>query len=154
MRAAAAGARDNRPDEADDALRLVAIAAHGAGKDFTLPYSPWHTFGPVTASVAAAEHATQTGQPALTLTIARQLHGNIRRVRKFSPSHRLDVAHSHAALRQDSQAIAVLQELRRARPQWLPQQRYARDILTTVITRRRTLTTEMRDLADYMQLPL
>jgi hypothetical protein len=154
MRAAAAAARDNRPDEAADALRLVAIAAHGAGHDFTLPYSPWHTFGPVTASVAAAENATQSGQPALTLAIARQLHGSMGRVHKFSPSHRLDVAHSHAALRQYGQAVTVLQELRRARPEWLPQQRYAHDILASVITRRRTLTSEMRDLATLMQLPL
>jgi hypothetical protein len=154
MRAAAAAVRDNRPDEADDALRLATIAARGANTDFVLPDSPWHMFGPVTASIAAAENATQSGQPALTLDIASQLRGNLARVHKFSPSHRLDVACSHAALRQYSQAITVLQELRQARPEWLPQQRYAGDILTGIITRRRTLTPEMRDLAGFMRLPL
>jgi hypothetical protein len=154
MRAAAAAVRDNRPEEADDALRLATIAARGANTDFVLPDSPWHMFGPVTASIAAAENATQSGQPALTLDIASQLRGNLARVHKFSPSHRLDVACSHAALRQYSQAITVLQELRQARPEWLPQQRYAGDILTGIITRRRTLTPEMRDLAGFMRLPL
>ena len=43
---------------------------------------------------------------------------------------------------------------RQTRPQWLPQQRYATRILATIIGRRRTLTGEMRDLADYLRLPL
>ena len=154
MRAAAAAVRDNRPDEAADALRLVTMAGHGTSQDFILPYSPWHVFGPVTAAVAAAEHAAITGQPRTVLTIAGQLATSTRRVHKFSPSHRLDVAGAHASLRQYPEAIGVLQELRRARPEWLPQQRHATDILTTVVTRRRTLTTEMRDLAAFMHLPL
>jgi len=128
MRASAAAVRDNRPDEARDALRLVEMAAACAGRDFVLSYSPWHVFGPVTASVTAAENAAKAGQPDVTLAIARQLEGgSLRRVHRFSPSHRLDVAHAHATLRQYPEAIKVLQELRQARPQWLPQQRYARD---------------------------
>lgn len=154
MRAAAAAVRDNRPDEASDALRLVTMTGNGAMRDFTLPYSPWHVFGPVTASIAAAEHATITGQPHAVLNIASQLTTSKHLVRKFSPSHRLDVAHAHVTLHQYPEAIAVLQELRRARPEWLPQQRHASDILTAIITRRRTLTTEMRDLAAFMRLPL
>ncbi|MFI5064640.1 MAG: hypothetical protein ACHP9Z_11775 [Streptosporangiales bacterium] len=38
--------------------------------------------------------------------------------------------------------------------QWPPQQRHASDILTKIIRRRRTLTPEMRDLADFRQLSL
>ncbi|SRR6266487_2926313 len=155
MRASAAAVRDNRPDEARDALRLVQMAAACAGRDYVLSYSPWHVFGPVTASVTAAENAAKSGQPDVTLAIARQLEGAaLRRVHRFSPSHRLDVAHAHTTLRQYPEAIKVLQELRQARPQWLPQQRYARDILAAVITRRRTLTNEMRDLAMFLRLPL
>jgi hypothetical protein len=47
----------------------------------------------------------------------------------------------------------VLQELRWARPEWLPQQRRANDIVTATITRRRTRTPDMRDLAAFMRLP-
>lgn len=135
MRGAAAAVRDNRPDEARDALRLVRMAGACARSDFALSYSPWHVFGPVTASVTAAENAAVSGQPRVTLAIATQLDaGSMRRVHRFSPSHRLDVAHAHASLRQCPEAISVLQELRRARPQWLAQQRYARDILSTAVT--------------------
>ncbi len=155
IRAAAASVRDNRPDEASDALRLAGVAGSGTGGDFVLPYSPWHVFGPVTASVAAAENAAKSGQPDVTLSIASKLEGSkLRLVHRFAPSHRLDVAHAHAAQHQYAQAITVLQELRRARPQWLPRQRYARDILSKIITRRRTLTDEMRDLAGFLSLPL
>lgn len=154
MRGAAAAIRDNRPGEAGDALRLVTMAGTGTGSDFILPYSPWHVFGPATASVAAAEHAAVSGQPRAVLSIAGQLAGSKRRVHTFSPSHRLDVAGAHVSLRQYPEAIAVLQELRRARPEWLPWQRHASDILTAIITRRRTLTPDMRDLAAFMRLPL
>jgi hypothetical protein len=34
------------------------------------------------------------------------------------------------------------------------QQRYASDILGKIIERRRSLTAEMRDLADFLRLPL
>lgn len=155
MRASAAAVRDNRADEARDALRLVRMVGASARRDFTLSYSPWHVFGPVTASVTEAEHAAVSGQPQLTLAIARQLEASsLSRVHRFSPSHRLDVAHAHASLRQYPEAISVLEELRQARPQWLPQQRYARDILGVVIKRRRVLTSQMRDLADFLRVPV
>lgn len=64
------------------------------------------------------------------------------------------MAAAHVALRQYPEAVTVLQELRRERPQWLPQQRYAGRILEAIIGRRRTLTPEMLDLADYLRLPL
>lgn len=73
---------------------------------------------------------------------------------RYAPSHRLDVAQAYATLRQYPEAIDVLQQLRRIRPQWLPQQRHAADILTKIIRRRRSLTPEMRDLADFMRLTL
>jgi transcriptional regulator with XRE-family HTH domain len=154
IRASAAAARDNRPAEARDALRLARMAAAGTGRDFILPYSPWHVFGPVTVQVTAAENATIEDQPATALTIAASIQGATMPVPKYAPSHKLDVAHAHMALRHYPEAIAVLQQLRHQRPQWLPHQRYATDILTTIIHRRRTLTPEMRDLADFLHLTL
>jgi hypothetical protein len=64
------------------------------------------------------------------------------------------VAAAHAALRQYPEAMAALQQLRRTRPQWLAQQRYASDILRKIIQRRRGLTPEMRDLAGFLRLSL
>jgi hypothetical protein len=40
------------------------------------------------------------------------------------------------------------------RPEWFPRQRYAADILAKLIGNRRTLSAEMRELADAVSLPL
>lgn len=93
-----------------------------------------------------------TGRPDVTLAIGSQLER--RGVAQDYPRHRLDMAHAHAALRQYPEAMRVLQELRGAAPEWLACQRYAADILRTVIQRRRTLTPDMRELADFMRLAL
>ncbi len=156
IRASMAAVRDNRPDEATQMLRLGRMAAVGAGPDFVLPFSPWHVFGPVTLSVSAAESAIIREQPEGVLSIARRLS----RARpamplgRFAPSFRLDVAYAHTLLRHDDQAVAVLRRLRDDRPQWFPRQRYAADIIAKIISHRRTLIAEVRELADAVRLPL
>jgi hypothetical protein len=57
IRGSMAAVRDNRPDEAAEALRLARMAAAGGRSDFVLLSSPWHVFGPVTVSAFAAESA-------------------------------------------------------------------------------------------------
>ncbi len=152
IRASTAAVRDNQPGQARDALRLARIAAAGTDRDFSLPYAPWHVFGPVTVQVAAAETATIQDNPQATLDIASRLTRARLPVRRYAPSHRLDVAQAHVTLRQYPEAVSVLQQLRQERPQWLPRQRHASDILEKIIQRRRTLTPEMRELADFMHL--
>lgn len=147
---AGASVRDNRPDDADALIRLARAAAAAARGDFVPPHAPWHQFGPSVVAVAEAEGAVIRGRPDRALAIGDRLSSQ---ARKF-PRHRLDVAGAHVALRQYPEAVAVLQDLRRTCPQWLPQQRYAARILSQVIGRRRTLTAEMRDLADFLRLPL
>jgi hypothetical protein len=94
------------------------------------------------------------GRPGETLAIARELTGSRMPLPRFAPSHRLDVAAAHTALRQYPEAIGVLTQLRQSRPEWLRQQRYASDILSKIIRRRRSLTGEIRDLAGFLRLPL
>ena len=147
---AGASVRDNRPDDADTMIRLARAAAAVAGPDFVPPHAPWHRFGPSVVAVAEAENAVVRDRPERALAIGRRLRSQAHRY----PRHRLDVASAHVALRQYSEAVEVLQDLRRTRPQWLPQQRYASRILAAIMGRRRTLTAEMRDLADYLSLPL
>jgi transcriptional regulator with XRE-family HTH domain len=147
---AGASVRDNRPDDADAMIRLARAAAAVAGSDFVPPHAPWHRFGPSVVAVAEAENALIRDRPDRTLEIGRRLRSQARGYAR----HRLDVAAAHVALRQYPEAVGVLQNLRSARPQWLPQQRYAGRILGQIIGRRRTLTAEMRDLADYLRLPL
>jgi transcriptional regulator with XRE-family HTH domain len=147
---AGASVRDNRPEAADAMIRLAKAAADVAGGDFVPPHAPWHRFGPSVVAVAEAESALIRARPDRTLAIGRRLKPQAHRYAR----HRLDVAAAHVALRQYPEAVTVLEELRRDRPQWLPQQRYAARILAMIIGRRRTLAPEMRDLADYLHLPL
>jgi hypothetical protein len=153
VRGSAAAVRDNQPGQASDALRLARMAAAGTGGDFRLPYAPWHVFGPRTVWLAAAENAAILNNPRETLDIARMLTTAGLPVRRYAPSHGLDVAQAHVTLRHYPEAIGVLQELRRERPEWLPRQRHASDILGKIIRSRRTLTPEMRDLASFIALP-
>jgi transcriptional regulator with XRE-family HTH domain len=155
-RAAMAAVRDNRPDEAAEALRLARMAAAGIGRDIIVPHAPWHVFGPVTVSVFAAESAMILEQPERVLAIGRRLAGTrpAMPLPRFAPSFQLDIAHAHAMLHNDDDAVAVLQELRAARPQWLPRQRYAADILDVLFAHRRTLSRDMQELAEAVRLPL
>jgi hypothetical protein len=90
------------------------------------------------------------------LAIARRLSGArpVTQLGKFAPSFQLDVAYAHALLRHDDQAVATLRQLRDDRPQWFPRQRYAADILAAIIGHRRTLSAEIRELADAANVPL
>jgi hypothetical protein len=129
------------------------MAAAGNDRDITLPYAPWHVFGPVTVLVASAETAAIQDNPQATLDIASRLTTARLPVRKYAPSHRLDVAQAHVTLRQYPEAVSVLQQLRHERPEWLPRQRHASDIMEKIVHRRRTLTPDMRDLASFINLP-
>jgi hypothetical protein len=154
LRVSTAAVRDNRPGEARDALRLARMAAAGTGNDFLLPYNPWQVFGPATVSIIQAENAMIQDRPDVTLGIGAQLEGRPFPVSRHYHRHRLDVAHAHVAVRQYGEAVEVLQDIRSAAPEWLVEQRYAGDILQKLIERRRTLTAEMRELADFLRLAL
>jgi hypothetical protein len=153
LRGSTAAVRDNRPGEARDFLKLARVAAVAAGHDRTLPYNPWQVFGPMTVSIIQAENAIIQDRPDITLAIAAQLAGKPMPISRHYHRHRLDVASAHVAIREYAEGTAILQEVRRAAPEWLIQQRYARDILHKITDRRRTLTPEMRELASFIRLP-
>lgn len=146
--------RDNRPGEADDSLAFARMAAMGIrhiehdSKDGLL-----HAFGPMTVQMLAAENAMVIDKPEKTLAIASQLESKPYPLPWPWQRHRLDVAAAHAAMRQYPEAIAVLQQIRRELPEWLVKQRYARDTLARIIDKRRTLSPEIRELADFVRVP-
>jgi hypothetical protein len=146
-------ARDNRPGEAKDALKLARMAAVGIGRDVIPAANPWQVFGPVTVSMVHAENAIIQDRPDVTLGVAAQISGAGFPVARNWNRHRLDVASAHAARRQHTEAADILAEVHRAAPEWLAQQRYARDIVARVIDRRRTLTPAMHELASAVRLP-
>jgi len=154
IRASAAAIRDNRPGEADEALRGARMAAAGTGEDFVLPHSPWHVFGPISVAVAEAENAMIRDRPLEVLSIAARIRSAEIAIPRGAPAHRLDVADALVALRQYPEAVTVLRQMQQDRPQWLAQQRHAADIVQKIIDKRRTPTQEMLDLAAAVGLPL
>jgi transcriptional regulator with XRE-family HTH domain len=155
-----AAIRDGRTGEAEDAIRLARAAADRIGRDVLSDRSTTRTFGPVTVAMIFAENAAISGNPDRVLMIAREVppdvlhpaHGAAGRA--GTCRHRLDVANALVQTRRYGEAVACMQDLRRAAPEWIVQQKYARDILREVIRKRRTLTPEMRELADVIKLPL
>lgn len=146
---------DNQPGEAQDALSMARAAAARIGRD--VPCNTWTTmrFGPGTVLVITAESASLSWQPDKVLAIADRARGSIAGIEPAQQlRHRLDIAGAHVSLRQYAEGITVLRELHAQAPEWLVHQRYARDIITAIIERRRTLTPEMRELADATRLPL
>jgi hypothetical protein len=148
--------RDNRPGEAEDALSLAKAAAAKIGRDVPANESTTMTFGPAQVTIIAAENASLREQPDRVLNIAeRATPAGLARVEPAQRlRHRLDVASAHVSMRQYAEGIAVLRETHAEAPEWMVHQRYARDILSRVIQRRRTLTPDMRELADAVRLPL
>jgi transcriptional regulator with XRE-family HTH domain len=154
LRVTAAAIRDNRPGEAAEALRFARIAAAGTGHDIIPSFNRWQVFGPATVAMFQAQNAVIEEHPETALRIGRRLEGQRFPLAETWNRHRLDVAQAHVLVREHAEAVEVLQEIRQAAPEWLVQQRYARDILAAVVGQRRTLTSAMRDLADAVGLPL
>ncbi len=153
MYASNAAVRDNRPDDAREALRLARVAAQAVSRDFITAAVPWAVFGPSAMAMVGAEHAVIQGRPDVTLRVGAQVTGRGLPAVRHYHRHRLDVASAYAATRKFDEAVGVLTEIRAAAPEWLAQQRYARDILTTIIARRRRLSDETRDLASFPRTP-
>ncbi|WBB97538.1 helix-turn-helix transcriptional regulator [Solwaraspora sp. WMMA2080] len=152
MAAAAASARDNRPDDAVAQLDAAAAAAARLG---SRPVSAGHLtivggMRSTKVDMMRAEAAAVAGEPRRVLDLAT----NVRRGGAEKTSwrrHRLDVARAHAELRDWSEATAVLSELAADAPVWLRHQRYARDTVRMITTsRRRAMGQELAKLAALM----
>lgn len=154
LRASAAAIRDNRTGEAEDALRYANSAAVAMGREFAPRDDFLQAFGPVTVALKRAENAMIVDRPDLVLKLSARIPTTgMRPTSNNRNRHLLDVAEAHARSRDYAKTVEVLQGIRADAPQWLPNQRYARDIFSRVIERRRTLTPEMRDLADALGMP-
>ncbi|WP_327697342.1 helix-turn-helix transcriptional regulator [Streptomyces sp. NBC_00459] len=155
LRSSAAAIRDNRPGEAEDSLRYANSAAVAMGREFAPRDDFLQAFGPVTVALKRAENAMVVDKPDLVLKLSARIPtGGMRPTSNNRNRHLLDVAEAHARSRDYAQTVEVLQGIRADAPQWLPNQRYARDIFGRVIARRRTLTPEMRSLADAIGVAL
>ncbi|WP_378735450.1 helix-turn-helix domain-containing protein [Nocardia brasiliensis] len=155
MYVATIAVRDNRPHEHQDALGLARAAAARIGSEVLAETATTRTFGPTTVEHVAVETAALSEQPGLALALAERtppaalLPTAAGRLR-----HRLDKASAHSQLGNWNDAMVELRGLADTAPEWLVQQRYARDIVGGIVERRRSLTDDMRQLADTVRLEL
>ncbi|WP_049564877.1 helix-turn-helix domain-containing protein [Streptomyces sp. SBT349] len=155
LRVSAATVRDAREAEAEDALRLAESVAVAMGREHAPRDDYLRTFGPVTVALKQAENAMIMDQPDEVLRLANRVPaGGLRPTSNNRNRHLLDVAAAQVRLRHHPQAVETLLGILRHSPEWLPNQRYARDIMGQVVERRRMLTPQMRALADAVKLPL
>ncbi|MBB5775332.1 helix-turn-helix domain-containing protein [Nonomuraea jabiensis] len=152
LRGSAAAIRDNRPDEADEMMRLALSGAVRLGREHGSYHEYFTTFGPATVQMKRVENAIIESQPERALQLAREVSPGLRPTSDNRNRHLLDVANARVMLREYDKALDIMTQLTREAPEWLPNQHYAKDLLTTIIGRRRTLTAEMRALADAIGL--
>ncbi|WP_405656323.1 helix-turn-helix domain-containing protein [Streptomyces sp. RK9] len=154
LRLSAASVRDERPGDADDALRLAHAAAVALGREHAPGGDFLRAFGPITVALKRAENASVVQRPDEVLRLSALVPvGGRRPTSNNWNRHLLDVANAEVELRNYGRAVEKLTEIRNNSPEWLPNQRFARDILGKVVRKRRRLTPEIRELADAVRLP-
>ncbi|MFI1203575.1 helix-turn-helix domain-containing protein [Streptomyces sp. NPDC020883] len=151
LQASAACLRDNRRGEAADTMRLAQAVSHLTGGELPRGRERLTTWGPTTVSYKAAERYVVLDQPDRVVAMARNSTGSQKASTEYW-RHRLDVAKAHTMVRQHAEAVDTLSTIHEQAPEWLTSQRYAQDILSDVINQRRTLTPQMRDLAEAMSV--
>ncbi|MEV4284048.1 helix-turn-helix domain-containing protein [Nonomuraea bangladeshensis] len=78
LRGSAAAIRDNRPDEADDMMRLALSGAVRMGREHGSYHEYFTTFGPATVQMKRVENAIIEHQPERALRLAREVPPGLR----------------------------------------------------------------------------
>lgn len=125
LRGSATAVRDNRPDEAEDMMRLAAAGAVAVRPERSPYHQYWTTFDPATVAMKRVENAVVDGRPDLALRIARDIPQGLRPTSDNRNRHLLDIAAAQVDLRRYDRAVDVLARLSdEARP-WFVEQRMA-----------------------------
>ncbi|MGH8909811.1 MAG: helix-turn-helix domain-containing protein [Egibacteraceae bacterium] len=155
LRGWAAAVRNNQGAEALELLRMAQAAAARVGEEpHTGRYHQyWTSFGPATVAMKAVEHQVVIGDWPAALALAKHVPPPGQRRSDNRNRHELDKAKAHAELGDYTDALDILTRLRATCPQWLRHQRMGRDITRmTLVSRKRTLTEQMRELADFYDI--
>ncbi|GAA3965517.1 hypothetical protein GCM10023085_55050 [Actinomadura viridis] len=153
LRVSTAASRNNEPGKAEDALRLAQAAAVILRIEWAPPSDPLRTFGPIAVATRRIENHMVEDRPDRVLALSEKIPRTGPRARASSRNrHRLDVAKANVSLKRYGDAFEILQEVRAVSPEWIAHQRMARDVLGRIVRKRRSLTPEMREMADYIGL--
>ncbi|MEU9333108.1 helix-turn-helix transcriptional regulator [Streptomyces sp. NPDC048290] len=152
VHASAAAARNNRPREAREILRLGRTAGAALGGGQALAESSWGRFDWRTVAFQGIENQLVADRPDRVLRLSERLPvPNERAGKLFMRRHMLDVAQANAMMRRPSEATDILWSLMDDTPEWLRHQRMAEDTFHSTLAsgKRRRLTARQRDLAEF-----
>ncbi|MCX4464399.1 helix-turn-helix domain-containing protein [Streptomyces albidoflavus] len=153
LRASGAAARNNQAGVAADMLRLARSAATAIGHEVDAEHQNVRTFGPTSVRMLSVEDALIKDRPDVALRLAENMpRYSVRPTRSVRSRHGLDVANAHARLGQFTEAFGKLTEVQAGSPEWFLNQTSAQHTLQTIIDGRRTLTPEMRHMANTLRL--
>ncbi|MFE2409613.1 helix-turn-helix domain-containing protein [Kitasatospora sp. NPDC059408] len=159
MEAAAAAARNNRPDEAKEYRRAARVAATAVGTAHRNVSRHWSVFGPVTAAIKALEDSMVVGDArAVVRKAGEEVELSPKAWKRLGrPSTNdgnrftLDMARAHTRTGDLSAAMDELTRAREAAPEWLRHQNSAAETMQEILSKRkRTLTSDMREMAGYL----
>lgn len=149
-RSSSAAARNNRPAEAREMLRLArtAAAALGGATDAQLPRGG---FGQVSVALQAIENHMVARHPHRVLGLASRIPATVVSDSDGWRRHLLTVAQAHVVLRHDGDPLEILDGLHARRPEWLRHQRAAADVFRDArALRKRPLTGQQRALGQFL----
>lgn len=152
MRASAAAARNNRPREAREMLRLARTAGSALGGAVASHPYGWGKFGAPVVGLQAVENLIVAEQPRRALGLSERISDTgAAATANTLNRHRLDVAHAHVQLRQADEATDVLSALHAGAPEWLRHQQMAANTFerSLRVSGRRKLTGRQRELAAF-----
>ncbi|MFI7273537.1 helix-turn-helix domain-containing protein [Streptomyces sp. NPDC049879] len=142
-----AAARNNRPQEAREMLRLARAAGIALGGKQAVSQAAWGRFDWRTVAYQAIENHMTTDNPGMALALAAKMPSPPANA-PFGRRHMLTVAQAHAALRSGDKALTILLGLSRTSPEWLRHQRLAADVFREVRDKRaRAMSHDHRELA-------
>ncbi|MFJ2907796.1 helix-turn-helix domain-containing protein [Streptomyces sp. NPDC087212] len=155
LNVSAAAARNNQPGVAADALKFARSAATAIGHEVQPAHENMRTFGPTSVRMRVVEDALVRDQPDVALRLAERIpRYRVQPSASVRARHGLDVAKAYTQLGRYGQAFEKLAKVQAFSPEWFPNQSPARDVLRSVVAGRRTLTPEMRAMADALRLHL
>lgn len=152
VRASSSAARNNRPREAREMLRLARTASSALGGGVASYTYGWGKFGWSTVAFQAVENQMVAEQPRRVLGLSARIPepGGAATANTWN-RHRLDVAQAHVQLRQADEGTDVLAALHAQAPEWLRHQQMAKVVFerSLKVSGRRKLTSRQRELAMF-----
>jgi transcriptional regulator with XRE-family HTH domain len=151
VHASAAAARNNRPREAREMLRLGRTAGAALSGESVVAESSWGRFDLRTVAFQGIENTLVAEQPDRVLRLSERFP---EQNTVFMRRHLLDVALAHTMLRQPDEALNILARLLVETPEWLRHQRMASDTFQDALQlgKKRRVTRQQRELAVFFDV--